>query len=104
MECKLISHLPWLQRLQSCTAVPTERPSPWLTLQHVIKGIGQSIHSLVHIVLRPEVRKIQKLSLHPFHIFLSSAECSPIFYPINWIKFTLKCRFPKLPNLKYSVL
>ena len=64
MEYKMISHLPWLQSFQIATAVPIERPSPWLTLQHVIKGIGQSIHSLVHIILWPEIGNIKQLSLH----------------------------------------
>ena len=61
---EVISHLPWLQSLQIATAVPTERPSPRLTLQHVIKGIGQSIHSLVHVIRWPKIGNIKQLSLH----------------------------------------
>ena len=56
--CKLISHLPWLQALHSSTAVAAERSSPWLTAQQVIERVRQSIHCLVDIVLRPEVRDI----------------------------------------------
>ena len=64
MVYNVISHLPWLQSSQITTAVPAERPSPWLTLHHIIKGICQSIHSLVHIILWPEVGDIKQLSLH----------------------------------------
>ena len=64
MEYEVISHLPWLKLFQIATTVPAERPSAWFTLQHVIKGIGQSIHSLVHIILLSEIGNIQQLSLH----------------------------------------
>ena len=100
--CKLMSHLPWLQSLQNSTAVSTERAFPWLTLQHVIKGIGQCIHSLVNVILRPEIGHIQKLSLHILQVFITSAQCCTSLNPTcwRWCKSTLKGVFPEQSDLK----
>lgn len=67
------SHLPRLQALNVCTAVSTEGSSPWLTLQHIIKCIRQSVHSFVNVILWSEVRNVQKLSVYTLDIFVSSA-------------------------------
>lgn len=93
-----ISHLPWLQLIQSAAALPAEWPPPWLTLQHIIKRIRQSVHSFVHVILWSEVRQIHELSLCILQKFPSSAQMPCSICPTcwRWCESALKCVLPEL--------